>query len=93
MVDGIEGMRRVAVYVLVATITTWCGIFLNFALLPTITYHKGTLIFANILAWWLPGVFALNEILFGDFNRYVSMAICMCGARYPKGSRGTVLSF
>jgi len=68
MVDGIRGLRRVAVYILVATITTWCGIFLNFALLPTIMYHKGTLIFLNILAWWLPGVFALNEILFGDFN-------------------------
>jgi len=68
MVDAIKGMRRVAVYILVATITTWCGIFLNFALLPTILYHKGTLIFLNILSWWLPGVFALNEILFGDFN-------------------------
>ena len=68
MVAAVQGIRRTGVYILAGTIVTWLGIFLNFLLFPTITYHAGTLIFLNILLWWLPSLGCLNEILFGDFN-------------------------
>jgi hypothetical protein len=68
MEDAIKGLKRIGTYLIVACWVSWIGIALNFVLFPTINYHFGTLIFLNILTWWLPGVFSLNEILFGAFN-------------------------
>ena len=68
MVSGIEGIKTVGAYFKFGTIVTWVGIFFNLSLFPTLSYHFGIPIFMNILAWWVPSILSLQELIFSDFN-------------------------